>query len=125
MLNSNKMKSEICIEFAEWVGMNTFPHDISINGIYRWRLYKNNNYIMTNDLYEKFCNIKNIKFTIQEQLLEYQGKFEPTNFIEYISKRGLFYYMWSYKGVTQEPYWTTGKNKYRTDELYNDFKTKN
>jgi hypothetical protein len=122
---------EICIEFAEWVGINTFDgsymrHEINSRGIHTWRLYNEHDYIMTNNLYQKFCDSKGIEFTIPQKISYWDGKFEPTNFVEYIGKRGLFYYRWSYKGVSQEPYWTKsgkhmGKLKFNTEELWNEF----
>ena len=118
---------EICIEFAEWVGTNTFDgsymrHEINSRGIHKWRLYNEYDYIMTNNLYQKFCDEKDIEFTIDQKILYWDGKFEPTNFVEYIGKKGLYYYRWSYKGVTQESYWTkSGKEKFNTNELWDDF----
>ena len=122
---------EICIEFAEWVGINTFDgmymkHEINSRGTHFWRLYNEYDYIITNNLYQKFCDSKGIKFTIDQKILSWEGKFEPTSFVEWIGKKGVFYYRWSYKGVPQEPYWTEigknmGKNKYTTIELWNNF----
>ena len=122
---------EICIEFAEWVGTNTFDgsymrHEINSRGIHKWRLYNEYDYIMTNNLYQKFCDEKDIEFTIDQKILYWDGKFEPTNFIQWIGKNNYFYYRWSYKGVPQESYWTeSGKNmgreKFNTNELWDDF----
>ena len=118
---------EICIEFAVWVGINTFDgsymrHEINSSGMHKWRLYNEYDYIMTNNLYQKFCDSKGIEFTIPQKISYWDGKFEPTNFVEYIGKKGLYYYRWSYKGVTQESYWTkSGKEKFNTNELWDDF----
>ena len=79
-------------------------------------------YIMTNNLYQKFCDSKGIEFTIPQKISYWDGKFEPTNFAEYVGKKGLYYYRWSYKGVQQESYWTkSGKEKFNTNELWDDF----
>lgn len=68
------------------------------------------------------CDSKNIEFTIPEKILYWDGKFEPTNFIEYIGKNGYWFYKWSYNGVQQKPYWTkSGKEKLTTTELWDNF----
>lgn len=120
---------EICIEFAEWVGINTFDyrygrmrHEISGMGSHIWALDNQYDWIFTNNLYQKFCDSKGIEFTIDQKILYWDGKFEPTNFVEYIGERGLYYYRWSYKGVPQESYWTkSGKEKFNTNELWDVF----
>lgn len=123
---------ELIIDFAEWVGINTFDgmymrHEVSDNtGIHKWKLYNESDYISTNKLYQKFCDIKGIEFTSEQKILYYDNKFELTNFIEYIGNRNLFYFCSSYNGTLNEPYWTkyNGKCKFTTNELYKDFKNK-
>lgn len=122
---------DICIEFAEWVGINTFDyryarmrHEINSRGFHRWALDDHYDYIMTNNLYEKFCDSKGIEFTIPQRMLYWDKKFEPTNFVEFIGNKKIFYYRWTYKGIQQDPYWTDYKfkNKYTTNELWKLFK---
>ena len=123
---------EICIEFVEWVGTNTFDpryggmaHYINSKGLHMWSL-DHSREIFTNNLYQKFCDIKGIEFTISQKILYLDGKFVPTKFIEYIGKKGYCYYRYSYKGVQQKPYWTKsgkdmGKEKFNTNELWDEF----
>ena len=125
-MNISNME-DICIEFAEWVGINTFNgqymmHEIGGSGIHTWRL-NNNNRILTNQIHQEFCDSRGIEFSIPQKILYWDKKFEPTNFIEFIGEKNLFYYRWSYKGIRQESYWTDYKFKYKlsTKDLFKEF----
>jgi hypothetical protein len=61
-------------------------HEINSRGMHKWRLYNEHDYIMTNNLYQKFCDNKGIEFTIPQKISYWDGKFEPTNFIELLKK---------------------------------------
>lgn len=102
-------------------------HDIGSTGIHSWRLYNESDYIYTHILYQKFCYIMDIDFTIDQKILYWDKSFEPTNFIEYIGKLDLFYYRSNYNGVPNEPYWTkyNGKGRFNTNDLYITFKCNN
>lgn len=119
---------DICIEFAEWVGINTFNgqymvHDITKNGVHTWQLNYEDDYILTFRLYQKFCDMKNIEFTIPQKILYWDKKFEPTSFVEFIARKWLFYFRHTSYGVRQESYWTDSKFKYKlsTKDLFKEF----
>lgn len=118
---------EICIQFAEWVGTNTFNgrfmmHETSSIGVHKWRMFNESNFLTTDKLYQKFCDSKKFDFTVEQKLLYLNGELEPVNFVEYITKRNLWFYRWTFKGVLKKSYWTkNNKKKFDTNQLWNDF----
>jgi hypothetical protein len=125
---------EISIKFAEWVGINTLDsrygrmkHEISRGGFHKWALDNHYDYMMTNKLYQKFCDSKGIEFTIPQKISQWDGEFEPTNFIEWIAKNNFFYLRVNDTRTSIiEEFWTKsgkdmGKLKFNTEELWNEF----
>lgn len=109
-----------------WVEVDQYGGEGQGDSWWSVKYFPDHSEIFTNNLYQKFCDIKGIEFTISQKILYWDGKFEPTKFMEYIGKKGYCYYRYSYKGVPQKPYWTKsgkdmGKEKFNTDELWDDF----
>jgi hypothetical protein len=119
---------EISIIFAEWVGVKTFNgrymhYDVSKSGISRWKIYNEDEEISTHELYQKFCDQHDSEFRMSQKILYWDGEFQPTNFVEYVAKKGLFYYKSSYKGVAMDPIWTNKKGSIQltTSQLWEKF----
>jgi hypothetical protein len=105
---------ELCIKFAEWVGIKTFTgtrmyYEIGSSGIFRWKIYNEEREIQTHELYQKFCDEFKIEFTISQKILYWDNEFQPTNFVEFIAKKNLFYFRSSYEGNPLPTIWTNKK----------------